>query len=992
MSNYRITKEDILHKSNGGLDIILRYYPDAQDSVSNPKKKFKIRDESTPSAAIKKADDGNWIVADFGDDGKWRNGIGVCQKEEGLDFGGAIMHLASIYGMEGSKDIFEPEIRMVDASPEQPEGERYIDDVFDVIPEHCLMSLFSEKVVAAIEHDHSHISDEKSRKERVLENLRESCTALHFFALKSYTIIKNRKAITITATDYYPIFLIHEEGFQKIYQPKAKDKGHRFMYVGKVDPNFLHGFSQAQKKYNDLNSGNASSEELDENGNPKVLKLQDIFYCTGGSDALNIHALGYNPVWPSSEYFKLQPAKVKTFLNLAENVYTCPDLDATGQLQNHRLCMDDRDEVFLDIKTVTLPEELKLRKDYRGNACKDVRDYLRFYTRKSFRQLVSAALPYRFWDSQVSMEREGKIKIRFGRPVYEHRPNPVRIYNFLQKNGFFRYVMDKNTRLEAYVHIVDNVVRMVEAKDIRNYINAFLERRFFSEDIRNAFHKSALLSDGSFQALKDVSIDFQDFDRESQLFFFENAVWRISRSEILAVKPGNTKNYVWEEEVIKHKVKRLEEPYAVTRDESGIFDIEIKDNSCLFFKYLINTSRIYWREELEKRLVNLSNEDREAYKTLNRFSINGAKLSDAEISEQKQHLINKIYSLGYLLHRYKDPSKPWAIFAMDNKLSEDGLSHGGSGKSIAYKAVRHFMKSVTFDGRNNKLFDNDHVFERVNQHTDYMLFDDANRSFQFDRMFSLVTGELIVNPKGTTQYELQFSDVPKTAITSNFTPNELSPTVLRRLLFTVFGDYYHHENNGEYNETRTVRDDFGKNLFDDFTPEEWNLFFNFMATCLKTYLNFDKIEPPMKNVNIRALQNLMGMPFLTWADVYFDEQANTRDAFIITKIAMDDFMSQTGIKGWSTQAFNARLEYYCKYKGLVYNPAEVKNKDGRIVKSLPVHHFDTREKRYVLPGGYKTTSCFYVRTPGQDIRDIVIQPWDALQGPEPRTNDTFLNF
>lgn len=981
MSHYRITKEEILLATNGGLDIIISYYPDAAECIGHKTKKFKMREEKTPSAAIKQATDGNYLVADFGDDGKWMNGIALCQKVEGLGFGEAIKFLAERYaigGEAGVKSIFEPLITVTDADPEDKEGDRITGDFYEETPTEYLQILFSEKVISAIEFEHR-ITKEEKRQEEVWKKLRSVCTRLHWFALKDYSIIKNRKAIKISSTEYYPIFIIHEKDFQKIYQPKAKDKGHRFMYLGKFDPNFLHGHEQAINAYNELNAKAKKDIEkvadAEESEAVKLIKHPEILYLTGGSDALNAAALGYQVVWPSSEHYKLEPGTVKRFYAIAENVMTCPDMDTTGQKQNHRLCMDDRDDVFLDVKTITLPEELKLKRDFRGNPCKDLRDYFRFYTKKNFRGLVDTALPYRFWDIETKRNKDGDPIIKFGRQLQEFKPNNLRMYNFLMRNGFYRYKVDEDGELEFYIHIDGNIVRRIKVTELKDFIDQFFEKRHMGEDLRNSFYRSTQLSENSMSYLKYIDIDFTDYDKKEQFFYFEDATWRVTPGSVESFKPGAVNRFVWKDEVIPHQVKKLPQMFAIIRDEmTGIYDIEIKDESCLFFRYLINTSRIYWRKELEDNLKGLTEAEQEEYKQLHQFSIDGKNLTEEEKEEQKSHLINKIYALGYLLARYKDPSKPWAIFAMDNKISDDGLSHGGSGKSIAFKAIRYFMKSVTFDGRNNKLFDDKHAFERVNKHTDYMLFDDANRGFQFDRLFSVITGELVVNPKGKTQYELAFKDVPKLAVTSNFTPNEISPTVLRRLLFTVFGDYYHNENNGEYNESRGPRDDFGKNLFDDFDEKEWNLFCNFMAQCCQVFMNFDKIEPPMANVQIRNLQNFMGQAFLHWADVYFSEEADRRDAWIIKSVAMDDFVTQTKMTGWSTQAFTSRIIAWCRYKGLILNPKELLNKDERLVKTLPEYKWDGRERSWYKTGTKKTSEMLYLQTPLAAVTDRVIDP------------------
>ena len=57
-----VEQQDILDATNGGLDIILYYYPQARQALETREKRFKIREERTPSASLKQAADGNWLV------------------------------------------------------------------------------------------------------------------------------------------------------------------------------------------------------------------------------------------------------------------------------------------------------------------------------------------------------------------------------------------------------------------------------------------------------------------------------------------------------------------------------------------------------------------------------------------------------------------------------------------------------------------------------------------------------------------------------------------------------------------------------------------------------------------------------------------------------------------------------------------------------------------------------------------------------------------
>lgn len=865
-----IEQSDIFEATNGGLDIILQYYPNAQESVDRPNKKFKIRgNEKTASASIKRLSDGVWVVTDFGDDQKPRNAIQIVMLEENVQFKQALDIIASQYNIKGSSDttLFKPEFEKRDATAEEKEGE-YFFDLAESLTEEQLKVLGPQVT-------------------------QKVCDKYNVYAVNSFTYIKDRKALITKATEHYPIFVLDMGKSKKIFQPKSMDKQYRFRYAGGRPADYIFGLEQCRKDWAALQSDNTESE------NKREAKLPEIILCSGDRDALNVAGMGYNVIWMNSESAKLTGKQYKQIMELCEEFYNLPDIDKTGIKQGNELAM-----MYLDMKTIRLPEELGKRKDFRGNACKDLRDFLNYYQPRHFKELMRTALPLRLWDEVYKMDKNGEY-LRT-----EYAFNNVQAYNFLKVNGFYRYRVDNEKDGYTYIRIKGNIVQEIDANDIKAFVNGFLEQRKMNIALRNTFYKTNQLAESSLSNLPIIEIDFSDFDKHCQYLFFENRTWRVTKDGIEDYRPGEVEKYVWEDEVIKHRVTLEEDYFTVSYDKAlAEFDIEIHNKECLFFQYLINSSRIHWRKEMEE----------------------GIPLHEDEIYEQKHHLINKMYSLGYLLHRYKDPSRPWCVFAMDNKISEQGESHGGSGKSIAYKAPRYFMKSVTLDGRNPKLTDNPHIYERVTEHTDYILVDDANQYLKFGFFFSPLTGELTVNPKNNKQYEIPFEHVPKFCITSNYTLREIDPSTERRLLYTVFSDYYHYNSNGEYNESRSPKDDFGKNLFLDFDEADWNRFFNFMAQCLKMYLNFEKIDPPMDNVTKRNLRTLMTEQFQTWADVYFAEETRRTDCMYPKKAAFLDFLQETKVQKWTINKFTKSMKYWCVYNNYVFNPKELCNSDNRII-------------------------------------------------------------
>jgi hypothetical protein len=868
-----IDQAEILNKSNGGLDIILQLYPDVEQIISRKTDKFKLRPEKTASASLKKLDDGTYVVTDWGADQKPMNAISLFMYKENVSFRQALELLGERLSIAGQTNALnlKPGYEKKAPEPNQELGSFHYTtkeaspDELAIIGPHVTQELLTRYNLWPVS-EYRYIRADKDSKQPVA----------HCFS----------------STEHYPIFIFEMGDWRKRLEPLNPDKAGRFRYDGDRPKDYIFGLTQCQKAWEELNKGRESADEPER-------KLDEIILCSGDRDALNVASMGYHVIWMNSESAKLSEQQFNKLKTMAHKVFNVPDLDATGQKQGHALALQ-----HLDIHTLRLPKELLQRKDWRGNPCKDLRDFMKYYKKWDFKQLLETALPYRMYDARWRDVKDGP-------GFMEYRLNHAQIYNFLQQSGYHRLSMPNSKTGYIYIKIDGNIVKEVSPVEVKSFIFEFLKKRNSPPTLLNSFYRSQnQLSEASFSNMEPIEIDFTDCDKKSQFLFFQNAIWEVTKDAVTEHLPGSVEKYVWDEEIIKHPAKITEPPFAITyNSDTERYDIAVKDDSCLFFQYLRNASRVHWRKEQEQ----------------------GETLTADEKYEETLHLVNKIYSLGYLLHRYKDPSKPWCVFATDNKISETGESHGGSGKSIAYKAPRHFMKYVTLEGRNAKLTENPHVFELVTPHVDYLLVDDANQYIKFDFFFSAITGEMIVNPKHGKQYELSFEEVPKFCITSNYTLRNIDPSTERRLLYTVFSDYYHYNKDGEYKESRSPYDDFNKNLFTDFTPDEWNKFFNTMAACLQTYLNFPKIDPPMDNVDKRNLRTIMTELFKEWADVYFDEFSHRTDRLFVKRDAFQDFVETTKQRSWNAQRFKKSLSAWCKYYNYTLNPEVLVNNKSRII-------------------------------------------------------------
>lgn len=903
-----IDYKDVLQATNNGLDIIAMYYPDARHALERRDKKFKIRDERSASASIR-LKKGVWHVTDFGGDQKERNPFGVCELETGKNFSEAVQYLATVFKVKGSSNWTE--VKPIWTKRPLNEGEKQGD--YDIVAKP-----FTPEELLSI-------------GPRVTES---NCKDFHFLSLKSFTYCKSDVASITESTESYPIFTFSHALWEKIYQPLSYDKGYRFRFLGEKPKRFMYGLELIKKEYN-KNKARVEEEYDPESNKPmEDAKIDHAFIVSGGSDAINLRSFGYLPVWFNSESEKITFGEYQDLKRYVKEVIYIPDLDASGL--KHAL---DISLKYLDVKIMMLPHYLTLKKDRRGNSCKDFKDFVVHFYKKNddaaftsrLKKIIDNAIPAQFWDETYT--KAGK-KFHF---------RNTQFYNFLKLNGFGRIKDDHTKDGYHFVHVDDNIVRNVLPVEIEGFVHNFLKERQAPIPLRDLVYGQQL-SVNKLNKLDPFTVDFSSEDRDTQYMFFTNAVLQITATDVKMLKKGDKLDkFIWESKQHEHNIFLEESHFTITKDESGNDDITVHRDDNWYLNFLTNASRVHWRKELEENLVSMKPKEREKYLLDNKFNIAGSTLSIEEQHEQKQHLINKIYAIGYMLHTFKSPQKPWAVYAMDNKLADINESHGGSGKSVFQKGLQQILKRNHYiPGRDPKKTSDDFITHGITQDTDYVLVDDCHQYLDYGFFFSWITGDLEVNNKNGLRFVVPFDKVPKMCFSSNYPPNNLDPSLARRLLYIVFSDYYHFNLGDEYNETRAVSDDFdGKSLFKDFDEMQWNKFYNFCAECISFFLSREeKVNPPMNNVKMRNLLSEMGVNFKEWADVFFQKTNATNhplylDKNFVKENAFDDLKQKTGLKFSSTK-FKKCLHAYCELNEWILNPSEAKGyqKDGRIMQKI----------------------------------------------------------
>lgn len=944
--------EDILKATNGGLDIILDIYPQAKPCVTGEKRHFSIRNERTPSAALRQYDSKTygriWQVTDFGGEGRGENAVSIYMRENRIDrsrFNEAILKLAAKYNISDSLDhnVNKPDIRQREATQEEVPGSRPF-ELNEKFTDYELKVLGPKVTQADVD-------------------------ALHWFSVKWIGNVKERTNTVKYSNDHYPIFIreclikpaegdVPAEKFYKVYEPMNCEKGFRFSYTpnGAKPRFYVNGLTELKEAYVKFNSEEEKEWQRthDDDKPYKVQKLPEAIICSGERDSLCCHSMGYHPLWFNSETYHLSAEEYREIMKYVDVLYNIPDIDDTGKSKGKELALR-----FIDIHTIWLPEWLGEYHDNRGKPRKDLRDWMEIRPEKNdFKNLMKVALPAKFWTCYL--DKKGK---------WRYEIDTACLYNFLQLNGFHA-LHDENSSTTQYVHVDGNIVKKITVKDIREFVTKWVRERYEGRDILNLVLNTPRLSGAALESLQEIDLDFISYTPSSQLFFFPNKTVEIHVPETdnddgyMEYAPGadGLQNFVWEDNVIKHKFKCLDDMFKIVRktSEGGHtkFDIEINNVNSHFFGYLINASRIYWRKEIEYNF----DEDPEgaiAYKNKHQFDIAGEGLTQDEIEEQKQNLINKIFAFGYMLHHFKSPSRAWAPMAMDNKIGEENECNGRSGKSFFFKVMGYLMKTVKLSGRNPKLMDNPHVFDQVNQHTQLLLLDDCDRYLNTGLFYDNITSDMTVNPKNNQSFSISFEDSPKVAFTTNYVPSDFDPSSEARLLYMVFSDYYHQKTeDNDYLETRSIRDDFGKDLYSNqYSEEEWNNDINFWLQCCKFYLSVSKepvkILPPMANIVKRKFKADMGANFEDWAYGFFSKDGGNLDTFLQRDIVLNEYMIYSKINKITMQSFTRKLKAFSTLCPWIdeLNPDDLCNSSGRIQQSVDIGN-----------GIKKTKDMLYIRS------------------------------
>lgn len=538
--------QQILESTNGGRDLIVECHPEffgVADDV-----KVRIRPEDRVASAHIHKMTSFYILKDFGDSQKGKDGITVFAETHGMERKDAIRMLAVRYGFEREpKGSFGPIIETRPLSGEMKTG----DKSFEFKSDFTLGELrfLGPKVVA------------------------ETVQQLRWHSVARMIICKEDKEVVISSTPSYPIFardmhnlktgeIIGRKIYQPRYQVKGDGKNYKFSYYPKgIQPGtYVHGLYELEK---DVETG---------------IEVKKVVICSGERDALVVKSMGCHPIWLNSETKDFPPALVPRLLSITQNLYYIPDVDKTGKkeaMKNVRL--------YPQLRTVWLPDSIKSKMSDQHKPCKDLRDWAEMHPGKDeFSQLLNTAKSYQFWHHT----EKGKLDVDIDNMLY-----------FLNIEGFWRIKNNVTDEFE-FIHIDGHIIKRVTLEDIRLFIIKWSQNQ--SQQIRNLLLKNRKQALDQLNDLAVQDICLNNATSNSQTFCFKNKQIMVTDEDIFEVDEDG-QCFFQEDKVIDHDFTKLPPMFEFEEipDADGVkrYYIMPKTDTCKLFNVMIKTSMIYWQKE-----------------------------------------------------------------------------------------------------------------------------------------------------------------------------------------------------------------------------------------------------------------------------------------------------------------------------------------------------------------------------------------------------------
>lgn len=436
---------------------------------------------------------------------------------------------------------------------------------------------------------------------------------------------------------------------------------------------------------------------------------------------------------------------------------------------------------------------------------------------------------------------------------------------FLFNNGFGLFFYDYKSPIYRIIKQKDGQVCEVSTENMKKFIkDHILNLPAAFDNITPAQLLEVVMKGnetyfgkGLIEFMDPKHIDLLKDDAQTAYFPFTNGIVRITADSAALLKYNDINGrVVWESQVIDFDID---------------IDFEIINNDCEFWRFM--------------ELVAGGDPDNMAY---------------------------LVTLVGYLLHQYKDPARPYAVVLAEE--TEDENKGGGTGKGILVKALAKLSKVDYVDGKNFKL-DKTFAFQRVGLDTEIIAIEDMRKNVDFEGFYPIITEGITVEKKNKDELFIPYKDSPKIIFTTNYTVPSTGDHAKRRQKVFEFSNFF--------SAAKSPMDHFGHKLFDDWDNDEWNRFYNLMFQCVKEYLK-NGIYAKVNSVKLyrKHIRLNFTAEFLEWWDGFIETNIGQP---IAAKTLYNEFLLANDMdkKEYSSKRFKRALTESCEKFGYTITDSRV---------------------------------------------------------------------
>ena len=438
---------------------------------------------------------------------------------------------------------------------------------------------------------------------------------------------------------------------------------------------------------------------------------------------------------------------------------------------------------------------------------------------------------------------------------------------WLQANGFYKYYPD-GSESYIYVRVENNLIDNTNEVRIKEFV--------LSEMLNNGEHKvyqylagaSKYFKDEYLNMLEPINLCFKEDTLTEAYIYFRNGAVKVEKENVTLIDYLDLNGFVWKKHIIDFDI------------------VSTEDIECDFKKFIYLVSN-----KDERRETSLAT------------------------------------TLGYLMHSFKTSANNKAVILNDETISEN--PNGGSGKGIFWNALSKVKRVADINGKSFS-FEKSFPYQTVSADTQILVFDDVQKNFKFENLFSIITEGITLEKKNKDAIKIPVSKSPKILITTNYTIGGVGGSFERRKWELEFSAHFSHKH--------TPLNEFGKMLFDEWSKNEWLKFYNYMIRCIQLYLINGLTEYDFKNLEVRK--------FIKETSFEFHEWVNDNPVKVGERIDKTTFYSQflEEYPDWakyklSQKRFWIWVEKYADFKQLKL----VRGQDSmgsRYVELIPITNLD----------------------------------------------------